>query len=118
MNLQKEDYDFLKKAERQGLIPLNWQEGLDGVTGWPQHYASLMGNAFIIEVNVLQVMDSRGLPKGKFDISIHFKYPTDQGLLCYRTGNHIEDVLDDALLYATWQATLIYNLLSKLETNK
>lgn len=99
-------------CREKGFIELQWNECDDNGTGNASHDAWAVGNRISVHAYVEHVVINPATQRRKFIAGLTFVYGRLTGPFSYTQGwPHTELELDAALLYAQWQATVIFRLI-------
>jgi hypothetical protein len=111
MNITSGEFGQFQECEKKGFLPLDWEEGLSEITGIYGHYAELVGSKIIVRVFVDHIKLSQQTDRKKYEVRLAFLHKSLFGDILYSNNLHMELELDNALVYAQWQATLIFRLI-------
>lgn len=111
MNLTSREILQLQNCEKQGFVDIQWQEGISELTGIYSNSAHLRGKKIVVSIFINHIVLNPETKRTKYQISLSFSHKSEIGDILYLTYEHTELELEDALLYAQWQATLIFRLI-------
>jgi len=98
-------------CQRNGFIDLQWNEGLDEVSGSYRHCANAIGSKVIVTAGVDHVVLNPESGRKKYVVALSFSHESEIGNIIYSQSPRTEMDLESALTYAQWQATLIFRLI-------
>ncbi len=127
MNISGNQITQFEAYQQQGFVHLDWEEGLDEITGNYGHSAVMVGNKIVVRAFVVHKhIEPPKIQDEIYEIIVSFiskKEYSEFGEVSYATIPHFEYDLESAFLYARWQATVILRLIDGgiekyLETRK
>ena len=115
MNISGIQIRQFEACQKKGFVNLIWTEGLDELTGEYGHSTSFVGNKILVRAFIVQKEISPPKTKSKkFEVKVTFitnEEFSEVGVAIYISASHFEYNLEDAMLYARWQATILLNLI-------
>jgi hypothetical protein len=117
MHISGIEVEQFEACQKQGFVHLDWEEGLDEITGNYGHTSVIVGNKIIVRAFVVHKDISPPQTRHKkFEVTVSFvskKEHSEFGEILYATPPHFEYNLECAFLYAQWQATLILRFIEE-----